>query len=104
MGEHFRRDMSRDTHYRLIASLRLSEFGDGVVSQIMEAQPGKRAFHVANVRATFGLAALLAWILQLATRRALNCPRQSSPCGAPTRLRACRVNPAILASGKYKVV
>ncbi len=47
----------------MIASLRLGQFRDGMVPQIVEAQTGERAFHIANIGAAFGLAALLARIL-----------------------------------------
>ena len=38
--EHSLRDVTCDTHYRLSASLRLSEFGDRVVAQVVEPKTG----------------------------------------------------------------
>ena len=39
VGEHSLRDVTCDTHDGLIAVVRFGEFGDGVVPQVMEAEP-----------------------------------------------------------------
>ena len=43
MRQHGWSNVSSDTHDRLVAGLRLTEFGDGVMPQIVKTQPGSRA-------------------------------------------------------------
>ena len=66
MREHLRRDVSSDTHDCLVARLVLSQFRNRMMTQIMEAEPVRRAFNFADVGAALTISGFFAGLLQLA--------------------------------------
>jgi hypothetical protein len=53
--EHFRGNVPRDRHNRLVAGLRFGKLCDGVMPQVVESKSRGRAFDAANI----GLAVLV---------------------------------------------
>jgi hypothetical protein len=50
-------------HDRLVAGLGLRKLRNGMMPQIVEAQPMSRTFDSADIGSTLGLSALLPWLL-----------------------------------------
>jgi len=59
--------MPRDAHDRLIARLRLGKFCNRMVPEVVEAQPGQRAFDAANIGFAFCVRTLFGGLLYLIT-------------------------------------
>ena len=63
MSKHLLRYVSGYCHDGLVACLRLSKFGDSVMSQVMEAETIRGTLDLAYVRFAFRSAANLTWVL-----------------------------------------
>lgn len=104
VGKHLRRDVTRDAHDRGVASLRFGQFGDRVVPQIVEPQPGQRASDLADVGLTWDVSTGGPWSLQQPAGRAIDGAGQIAPSRAPTRLRARLVEMPSFTSKENEVI
>ena len=52
MGKHLWRDVARDTHDGGIARVRLGQFGNCMMPQVVEAEPCQWTLYLADARST----------------------------------------------------
>ncbi|HYV72837.1 MAG TPA: hypothetical protein VFB24_01140 [Candidatus Binatia bacterium] len=93
--------MSGNRHDGAVAGLRLGKFSYRMVTEIVEAQPRKRAPDALHVRITSAADTRIYRTLELATGSALDCRCEITPCGAPTPLRLARVKLCRLTGGEH---